>query len=184
MRVKGGTGAGKRDAVPGGTTQTEGEQGEERRRPSLGYSFAPGKTARIKVAPESVSRLKEKVRERMRTGKGRSLARLIEEDLTPLLRGWANYFRLTEVNNTFEELDGWIRRKLRAILWRQWKGLFARARNLMRLGLDKARAFISATNGRGPWWNAGASHMNAAFPKKHFDGLGLISLADQMLKNR
>lgn len=150
----------------------------------LGYSFAPGQSARLKVAPASVFRLKEKVRERMRKGRGRNLGRLIEEDLTPLLRGWANYFRLAEVKNIFEELDGWIRRKLRAILWRQWKRVFTRARNLMRLGLEKVRALKSAMNGRGPWWNAGASHLNAALPKKYFDRMGLVSLVDQMLKCR
>ena len=150
----------------------------------LGYSFALGKTARIKVAPESVVRLKEKVRERMRRGRGQNLARLIEESLTPLLRGWANYFRLAEVKGIFEELDGWIRRKMRATLWRQWKRVFTRVKNLMRLGLEKARALKSAMNGRGPWWNAGASHLNAALPKKYFDRLGLTSLVDQMLKNR
>jgi RNA-directed DNA polymerase len=52
----------------------------------------------------------------------------------------------------------------------------------MRLGLEKGRALKSATNGRGPWWNAGASHMNAALPKKYFDRLGLLSLVDQMRK--
>lgn len=150
----------------------------------LGYSFAPGQKARLKVAPESVARLKEKIRERMRMGRGQNIARLIGDGLTPLLRGWVNYFRLAEVQNIFEELDGWIRRKLRAILWRQWKRVFARVRNLMRLGLEKARALKSATNGRGPWWNAGASHMNAVLPKKYFDGLGLVSLVDQMHKNR
>jgi RNA-directed DNA polymerase len=150
----------------------------------LGYSFASGKTARIKVAPESVARLKEKVRERMRRGRGQSVARQIEASLTPLLRGWVNYFRLAEVKGIFEELDGWIRRKLRVTLWRQWKRVFTRAKNLMRLGLEKARAFKSATNGRGPWWNAGASHMNAALPKKYFDRMGLVSLVDQRLKFR
>ena len=145
----------------------------------LGYSFAPGRKARLKVAPESTARLKAEIRERMRKGRGQSLARLLE-GLKPLLREWATYFRLAEVRNTFEELDGWIRRRLRAILWRQWKRVFTRAKNLMRLGLEKARALKSAMNGRGPWWNAGASHMNAALPKKYFDRLGLLSLVDQM----
>jgi len=64
----------------------------------------------------------------------------------------------------FEALDGWIRRKRRCMLWRQWKRTYTRAKNLMKRGLGKERAFKSATNGRGPWWNAGASHMNEAFP--------------------
>ena len=89
---------------------------------------------------------------------------------------------VVDQKNIFEELDGWTRRKLRAILWRQWKRVYARAKNLMRLGLEKVRALKSAMNGRGPWWNAGASHLNTALPKKYFDKLGLLSLVDQKLK--
>lgn len=148
----------------------------------LGYSFTPGRKARLKVASESVARLKGKIRERMRKGQGQSVARLIKEQLTPLLRGWVAYFRQAEAKNVFEEVDGWVRRKLRAILWRQWKRVHTRAKNLMRLGLDKVRTLRSVMNGRGPWWNAGASHMNAALPKRYFDSLGLLSLVDQMRK--
>lgn len=92
------------------------------------------------------------------------------------MRGWAAYFRLTETKGVLEELDGWIRRELRCILWRQWKRTFTRARNLMEAGLTEERAWRSATNGRGPWWNSGASHMNAAFRKAFFDRLELVSL--------
>ena len=53
-----------------------------------------------------------------------------------------------------------------------------RARNLMKAGIDKVRAWKSATNGRGPWWNGGASHMNQAYPKNWFDRMGLVSLLD------
>ena len=95
-----------------------------------------------------------------------------------MLRGWANYFRLSEVKGVFEELDGWIRRKLRCIIWRQWKRAYTRAKGLMRGGLGESRAWQSATNGRGPWWNSGASHMNQTFAKKFFDRLGLVSLLD------
>jgi RNA-directed DNA polymerase len=110
---------------------------------------------------------------------GRSLRRLIQE-VAPLLRGWMNYFRLSEVKGVFEELDGWIRRKLRCILWRQWKRSRTRARNLMKLGLEKARAWQSATNGHGPWWNSGASHMNKCLPKRFFDARGLVSLLSHL----
>ena len=53
------------------------------------------------------------------------------------MRGWVNYFRLAEVKGIFEELDGWIRRKLRCILWRQWKRTYTRAKNLMKYGLQE-----------------------------------------------
>ncbi|MBF0147385.1 MAG: group II intron reverse transcriptase/maturase, partial [Magnetococcales bacterium] len=114
----------------------------------------------------------------VRKGRGRNLGKFIRE-LTPILRGWANYFRLAETKGIFEELDGWIRRKLRCILWRQWKRPFTRAKNLMKRGLKEARAWQSATNG-GPWWNSGASHMNEAFPKRFFETHGLVSLLGQV----
>jgi Group II intron, maturase-specific domain len=83
------------------------------------------------------------------------------------------------VKGTFEDLDGWLRRRMRCILWRQWKRPRTRATKLRQRGLDEARARQSASYGRGPWWNAGASHMNDAYRKAYFDKLGLISLLDQ-----
>lgn len=141
----------------------------------LGYSMTFHKQPWLKPAEESVQRLKEKVRVLLRAGRGRSIGNTIAT-LTPLLRGWATYFRLAEVKGIFEELDGWLRRKLRCILWRQWKRPYARARRLMQRGLGEARAWQSATNGRGPWYNAGASHMNEAYPQSYFAGFGLLSL--------
>jgi len=87
----------------------------------LGYSVTSQRESRLKVAPGPVQRLKEKLREIFRRGRGRNLGKLIEEELTPLLRGWMNYFRLAEVKGIFEELDSWIRRKLRNLIWRKWK---------------------------------------------------------------
>jgi len=145
----------------------------------LGYSLTWHHQSRLKVATSSVRRLKEKLREIFRRGRGRNLGKLIKEELTPLLRGWMNYFRLAEVKGTFEELDSWIRRKLRGLIWRRWKRPYTRAKSLMQRGLAKAQALKSAMNGRGPWWNAGASHMHAAFPKSYFDRCGLLSLLEQ-----
>ena len=112
-------------------------------------------------------------------GRGRNLERLIRGTQAGAL-GWANYFALSEVKGSFEELDGWIRRRLRCLLWRQWKRPITRENNLKKRGLGELRAWKSANNGRGPWWNAGASHMNKAFPKKYFDTHGLVSLLDQV----
>jgi RNA-directed DNA polymerase len=151
------------------------------KRKFLGYSMTWHKRPRLKVAPSSLKRLKMGLKKAFRRGRGRSLGKFIEE-LTPTLRGWVNYFRLSEVKGVFEELDGWIRRRLRCIIWRQWKRRYARATGLMKRGLSESRAWESASNGRGPWWNSGASHMNQAFPKKFFDRLGLVSLLDSVLK--
>ena len=143
----------------------------------LGYSMTWHKKPKLKIAEASRKRLAEKVRKTMRKARGQSLKQTIEQ-LNPILRGWTAYFRLTEVKGVLEELDGWIRHKLRTVLWRQWKRVYARAKNLMRAGIDEVRAWRSATNGRGPWWNGGASHMNAAYPKSWFDRMGLVSLLE------
>jgi group II intron reverse transcriptase/maturase len=143
----------------------------------LGYSMTWHKKPRLKIAETSRKRLAEKIRETLRKTRGQSLQRAIEW-LNPVLRGWIAYFRLTEVKGVLEDLDGWISRKLRSILWRQWKRVYARAKSLLRAGIDEVRALRSATNGRGPWWNGGASHMNASYPKSWFDRMGLVSLLD------
>jgi RNA-directed DNA polymerase len=143
----------------------------------LGYSVTWHREPKLRIAEPSRKRLAEKVRQTLRAARGRSLKRVID-DLNPLLRGWVSYFRLTEVKGVLEELDGWIRHKLRTLLWRQWKRNHTRAKHLMRAGLSESRAWQSATNGHGPWWNGGASHTNAAYPKSWFDRMGLISLLD------
>ncbi|MDH3442728.1 MAG: group II intron reverse transcriptase/maturase [Deltaproteobacteria bacterium] len=145
----------------------------------LGYSMTSHIQPRLKVARQSVKRIREKLKESFRQGKGRRLDRFIKQELTPILRGWGNYFQLAEVEGTFEELEGWVRRKLRQMLWRQWKRTHTRADRLIKRGLPAERAWKSAGNGRGSWWNAGASHMNEAFPKRYFDQLGLVSLLHQ-----
>lgn len=143
----------------------------------LGYSVTWHKQVRLKIADSSLKRLKDKVREIVLGNASRNLGATIAA-LNPVLRGWISYFRLTQVKGVLEELDGWIRRKLRCLLWRQWKRPASRRRHLQARGIESTRALKSASNGRGPWWNAGASHMSAAYPKRHFDVSGLVSLLD------
>ncbi|PPK50964.1 group II intron reverse transcriptase/maturase [Marinobacter persicus] len=151
------------------------------RRNFLGYSVTWHKQVRLRVAPKSLKAFMTKLRPLLKRSQGQSLTTTIRH-LNPVLRGWANYYRLTASKRPVEALDGWIRRRLRLILWQQWKRPRTRARNLMRLGLTKHRAWVSAMNGRGPWWNSGASHVNAALPKRVFNGLSLVSLLDTMVR--
>lgn len=148
--------------------------GRPSNRPFLGYVFW-GQEAKPKVAPQSERRLKRRLRALIRESRGKSLAQIITE-LTPMLRGWIQYFRLAEVKAAFERLDQWIRRRCRCLLWRQWKRPYTRARNLIARGLEEERAWVSARNQRGPWWNSGASHMNQAVPTKALTQMGLFSL--------
>ncbi len=144
----------------------------------LGYTVCSRKyNVRLKVSAKAVRRFKGDLKAVFRCGRGCSLRKTVEV-LNPKLRGWMSYFREIGVKGVLQELDGWLRRHLRKLLWRHWKSPKARYRKLLRLGLSKERARISAYNGRGAWWNAGAPHMNQMLPKKLFDGIGLISLVD------
>jgi len=146
------------------------------KRKFLGYTVTTHYAPKLKPAPQSVKRLKAALREFFRRSRGRNLGRVCAE-LSRKLRGWVA--RMSEVKASFEMLDMWLRRKLRAILWRQWKRPRTRLKRLVKLGLDQARAAASAYNGRGPWWNAGASHMNQAVPTSLLRRMGLVSLIEE-----
>ena len=151
------------------------------KRKFLGFSLTAAKESRVRVAAQSVERFKDKLREKFRQGRGRNLRTFIES-LKPQLRGWAGYFSVAETRGVFEELDQWIRRKLRCTEWRKWRRGRTRRKRLIALGLDGNVARVSAFNGRGPWWNAGASHMNAALPTSFFRRLGLILLSEEVIR--
>ncbi len=140
----------------------------------LGYSLT-AKALKIRIAKPSIDRLRLAVGEICAQGRGRALTDTIER-LNPILRGWMNYFSLTQSHRPIEELDAWVRRRLRCLVWRQWKRPRTRESKMRALGLDAQRAWKSSVNGRGPWWNAGAKHMVAALPPKYFTQLGLVSL--------
>ena len=148
------------------------------RRKFLGYTVTVDHAPRLKVAPESERRFKDKVREVFRVGRGRSLRGVIET-LAPLIRGWVGYFRNAEVRRCFETLDEWLRRKLRALLWRQWKRPRTRAKELMRRGVTPEAAHTLASCGHGPWWSARMLAMGQAVPHRYLQQHGLVSLLDE-----
>jgi RNA-directed DNA polymerase len=150
----------------------------------LGYSFTWHEQPRLRVPKESTKKVRAHLKSIFRKGKGRNLQKFITEELNSVIRGWINYFRLAEVKTFAEELDGWVRRRLRLILWKQWKKPWTRRKRLINAGLSEERSVMSAFNRRGSWWNSGASHMNDAFRKKFFDRLGLVSILDELYNFR
>lgn len=154
------------------------------RRTFLGYSFTVGKEPRVRVPKKTVQKIKSKIKQHCRKGRGQNLQRFIEETLNPVLRGWTQYFRLSETKQFARELDEWIRRRLRCILWRQWKKPRTREKKLRELGLNPHRAWKSSVNGRSPWFNSGAAHMNYAVPKRLFKAWGLVSVFDYLTNLR
>ena len=144
----------------------------------LGYTMTVDKETRLRASKRSINRFKGTLKELFRQGRGHNIDWFIKKKLNPVIRGWGAYFSLTRVKWIFEELVGWIRRKLRCVLWRQMKRGRTRARKLMKRGIEEERARKSAYNGRGAWWNAGAAHMNEAYPAKYFRKLGLAELTN------
>jgi len=146
----------------------------------LGYSFCidrEGKT-QLTVAPQSIQRLKAKLRAEFRWGRGRKLTDTIKS-VNKRTRGWVNYFKLSRFESIFREIDGWIRRHLRVLQWRQWKTPATRFRELLGRGLKPAQA-KGVCSRCGPWRNAKAPPMHAALPNARLTGMGFASLVDTL----
>jgi RNA-directed DNA polymerase len=145
----------------------------------LGYTVTRHRQPRLKPAPTSVKRAKDRIRQITHQGRGRNIRQVIKE-INAFTRGWVSYFRLTSVKAAFEQLDQWLRRRLRKILWEQWRQPETRRRQLMALGVDATRARKAAATGLGAWWNAGASHLHAAVTLRLLTQWGLCGLLDQL----
>lgn len=146
-------------------------------RPFLGYTLYAGRKVDVgfKPAPRSVARLKAMVRKATRRVIGRSLEQVIEE-LAPRLRGWGNYFRLTTRTDMLPRLDGWIRRRLRALQLKQWRQCHTIHRKLRGLGAAEAQ-IQRVTKLVGRWWRAARAASHATLPNRYFDERGLPRLA-------
>lgn len=144
----------------------------------LGYSMTNARRPKLRVAPDREKRLKRGFRPLLCAGKGQSIPALLNK-LAPKIRGWVSYFKLSDVKAAFERLDSWLRRRIRVVFWRQWKRPKTRFKELLKRGIHYERARKSAGNGRGPWWNAGSSHMNQAIPTNELRRLGHVSFLEE-----
>jgi RNA-directed DNA polymerase len=140
----------------------------------LGYGFNHRRIHELTVAPQSTQRLKLKLKQLFRRGRGMKLTETIER-INRVTRGWVGYFRLCDDPRYFEVLDRWVRRHLRAIQWRQWKTPRTRCQRLQQLGLSPSQA-RGALNRFGPWRNAAAKQMNFALRNAVLASMGLVSL--------
>lgn len=144
----------------------------------LGYTITRyGGKPQLKIAPKSVQRIKAKLKPLLRRGRGMKLADTIDR-LNRITRGWVAYFRLIRDKSALSAIDGWIRRHLRDIQWRQWKTPRTRFRKLLNLGLPIAQA-RSVYNHSGPWQNARSPQMNFALSNAKLARMGLKSLLDE-----
>lgn len=143
----------------------------------LGFTFTKGKGPnRIVVHESRVKRLKDKIKDITGKMRGSDLTDSIRKYLMPVIRGWANYFGLAGKRSMFGELDGWIRRRIRDILWRQWKKPRTRYKRLIALGLTERMAKQTACSGKGPWRMARTYGMHKAISNGAIEAMGYISM--------
>lgn len=141
----------------------------------LGFSFTAGPEVKRVIAPKALDRFKHRVREITRRAKGVSMKATMDE-LAPYLRGWRSYFGFCETPEVLIGLTRWVRLRLRAAMWRQWKTPRRRRAALLELGVRGPLASNTAGSGRGPWYLAKAKALSVGLSNAHFKSLGLPSL--------
>ena len=145
----------------------------------LGFSFTAGKVPnRRKIASASLQRFKAKVRSLTRRSSGISLEKRIAK-LAVYLRGWRSYYGACETAAVLRDLDSWIRRRLRCVIWKQWKVYRQRKKELMRRGVGEELAHSTAWSAKGPWAICHTPGVRIALNNQYFDALALPRLAPQ-----
>jgi RNA-directed DNA polymerase len=144
----------------------------------LGFSFSAGPEVKRVIAPKALDRFKRRIRDITRKAKGVSIETTVEE-LAPYMRGWRNYFGFCETPEVLIGLTRWVRLRLRAALWRQWKTQRRRRAALLDLGVRPRLASNTAGSGLGPWYLARAKALSVGLSNAYFKSLGLPSLLDE-----
>lgn len=144
----------------------------------LGFSFYRNRGVHIRLAPRTLERFKAKVREITDRSNGRSMQWRIEL-LNAYLRGWLAYFALAATPSVYRDLDGWVRRRLRACLWKQWKRIRTRERELRALGLPEWQAQSWARTRKG-YWRMACGPLSRALDTAYWRRQGLTSLAERL----
>ena len=145
----------------------------------LGYSFYRHKGFRFRVHPKSVEKMKKKLRELTdRSNAWSNENRILK--LKQFIKGWVNYFKLADMKQLLKETDKWLRHRIRAIYWKQWKKVRTRIRKLRNLNLPERIVFEIANCRKGIWRSAEV--LNQALTNKEIANLGYISLTGYYLQ--
>ena len=144
----------------------------------LGFSFTGGPAIRRTIAPKAIERFKERIREITGYTKGASLDQTMAR-LAPYMIGWRAYFGFCETPEVLRKLTYWVRRRLRAGLWRQWKTPRRRRAMLLQLGVRGALVDSTAASSRGPWYLASTRALCIGLTNDYFRDRGLPSLIER-----
>src|SRR5436853_6002029 len=141
----------------------------------LGFSFTSEREPRRRIAPKAIARFKERIREMTSRTRGISLPKMVTETAT-YLRGWLGYFGECQTPSVLHDLESWLRRRLRSVVWKQWKRGRTRFKELRKRGVSKDLAAQTAGSAHGPWRIANSPTLTIALPNAYFDSLGLPAL--------
>ncbi len=143
-----------------------------RERTFLGFSFTHGQRPKRRLADRTLVRFRARVRKLTRRVRGVSLHQMVQE-LAAYMLGWRAYFGFCETPTILRRLDKWIRRRLRAVVWKQWARPGTRFRQLRKRGVNAKDAILTARSNRGPWRVTLTAALCWALPGVYFDSLGL-----------
>ncbi len=138
----------------------------------LGFSFTSGREPRRRIAPKAIARFKQRIQKQTRRTRGISLPQMVKEIAT-YLRGWLGYFGDSQTPSVLKSLESWLRRRLRSVVWKQWKRGRTRFRELRKRGVNKDLAARTAGSPHGPWRIANSPALTIALPNAYFAELGL-----------
>ena len=145
------------------------------KRKFLGFSFTWQREPKRRIAPKAIARFKQRVRELTRRTRGVSVETMVEQ-LGRYLTGWRGYFGFCQTPSVMQRLDQWLRRRLRSVVWKQWKRNPVRFAELRKRGLSKDLAAQTAGSAHGPWRLSNSPALAIALPNAFFVSLGLPSL--------
>jgi RNA-directed DNA polymerase len=158
--------------------ETKSAVARPQERKFLGFSFTASPEAKRVIAPQALDRFKQRIREITRRAKGVSMKTTIEE-LAPFMRGWRSYFGFCETPEVLVSLTRWVRLRIRAAMWRQWKTPRRRREALIELGVRSRLASNTAGSGLGPWYLAKAKALSVGLSNAYLRSLGLPSLVEE-----
>lgn len=127
----------------------------------------------VRIDPKARRKAKDRIRRLTARSWGVSMERRIRE-INSFIRGWVNYFGLSDTPSVFDELDEWLRRRLRQARWKQWKRKRTKVRMLSSLGIPKQKAYEWANTRKGSWRVAGSPPLSRAMPNAYWQSLGLV----------
>ena len=142
----------------------------------LGFTFYSKTKGNVVIIPhmKSRSKFKDKVRELLKRNKGMNIEFVISR-LNLFLTGWVNYYAISEMKSFIDDMTGWIRRKIRVYIWKQWKKIKTRFTNLSKLGIDKNKAWEYANTRKGLWRISHSPILQRTLTNDYIGKLGLKS---------